>query len=308
MKRTGAQVGHWGKQELDGNLRKAAISSTLEAVLRGARRGNITRSLQQYHGAKMLHEMKPAIEAGAQRAVGAGYSTPGLGNAHTPGQKNFYGSLVRQQGRHRAYQLGRQHGLEVAHELGMAGKQEAIIATLQKGRDGMPGPFASQRPSTDPQKAVNFMYPTSKVLRRAPRKPVNLGAFGRAEPDGDMAKAGAFGPVLSTPEAKAKIKQVLHEAKSGKLRSWRGRNPKTGKPRRGPKVTDRRQAIAIALNSARRLGKVEEAGILEALLKRGKVEEAAGVATDVATSVLGAIHARRKTRKHADSITQVKVA
>jgi hypothetical protein len=123
-----------------------------------------------------------------------------------------------------------------------------------------------------------------------------------------MAKAGAFGPVLSTPEAKAKIKQVLHEAKSGKLRSWRGRNPKTGKPRRGPKVTDRRQAIAIALNSARRLGKVEEAGILEALLKRGKVEEAAGVATDVATSVLGAIHARRKTRKHADSITQVKVA
>jgi Family of unknown function (DUF6496) len=52
-----------------------------------------------------------------------------------------------------------------------------------------------------------------------------------------------------------KIALVMRQHKEGKLRSWRGVNPRTGKPRRGPKVTDRKQAIAIALNSAWRMDK-----------------------------------------------------
>lgn len=53
-----------------------------------------------------------------------------------------------------------------------------------------------------------------------------------------------------------KIAETMREHKEGTLRSWRGLNAH-GKPRRGPKVTDRRQAIAIALSQARRLGKGE---------------------------------------------------
>lgn len=56
-----------------------------------------------------------------------------------------------------------------------------------------------------------------------------------------------------TTEAREKIRQTLHEFKHGGLRSYRGVNPKSGKARKGPKVTDRRQAIAIALSQARRL-------------------------------------------------------
>lgn len=57
-----------------------------------------------------------------------------------------------------------------------------------------------------------------------------------------------------------KIRQTMHEFKHGALRSYRGLNDK-GRPRKGPKVTDRRQAIAIALNQARRMGKTEPAFI-----------------------------------------------
>ena len=53
---------------------------------------------------------------------------------------------------------------------------------------------------------------------------------------------------------RAKVSAVMHEWKAGKLRSWRGR-AKSGKQRRGPVVASRQQAIAIALNSARRMAK-----------------------------------------------------
>lgn len=74
--------------------------------------------------------------------------------------------------------------------------------------------------------------------------------------------------------AKAKIATTMHEWKAGKLRSYRGVNAK-GKPRRGPKVTDQRQAIAIALSQARRegLGK----GLLSSGLKvAGSLAERVG--------------------------------
>jgi hypothetical protein len=64
---------------------------------------------------------------------------------------------------------------------------------------------------------------------------------------GDMRK-------VADPAAKAKIAQTMHEWKSGKLRSWRGKTAR-GNPRKGPKVTQQRQAIAIALSQARRMGK-----------------------------------------------------
>jgi hypothetical protein len=63
----------------------------------------------------------------------------------------------------------------------------------------------------------------------------------------------ALGKAAVAPE-RDKIRQTLHEFKRGKLRSFRGYNAR-GKPQRGPRVTDRRQAIAIALSQARRMGK-----------------------------------------------------
>lgn len=74
-----------------------------------------------------------------------------------------------------------------------------------------------------------------------------------------------LGKLAASPSSAAqreKVRQVLHEFKHSKLRSWRGENPETGKPRKGPKVTDRRQAIAIALNQARRMGKEEPALVM----------------------------------------------
>jgi len=49
--------------------------------------------------------------------------------------------------------------------------------------------------------------------------------------------------LLSSPKAKAKIQKTMHEFKHGKLRSG---------SKKGPKVTSRKQAIAISLSQARR--------------------------------------------------------
>ncbi len=48
------------------------------------------------------------------------------------------------------------------------------------------------------------------------------------------------------PAKQQKIKQVLGEFRAGKLRSG---------SKSGPKVTSRKQALAIALNSANRVGR-----------------------------------------------------
>lgn len=49
----------------------------------------------------------------------------------------------------------------------------------------------------------------------------------------------------SRAKGKGKVQQVLHEFKTGTLHSG---------SKRGPKVTSRKQAVAIALNQARREG------------------------------------------------------
>jgi hypothetical protein len=111
----------------------------------------------------------------------------------------------------------------------------------------------------------------------------------------DLAKADA--EVAATEEAKrASIAQTMHEHKVGTLRSWRGTNPRSGKPRRGPIVTDRKQAIAIALSQAGRLGKTEPVLVaLEQRLRKdvttvdtGKPEYGAGGDGGEIGSIMGA--------------------
>ncbi len=65
--------------------------------------------------------------------------------------------------------------------------------------------------------------------------------------------ASAHSQVHEPPPDRTKVAQTMHEWKAGKLRAWRGRTAR-GKPRTGPKVTDQKQAIAIALSQARRAG------------------------------------------------------
>lgn len=69
-----------------------------------------------------------------------------------------------------------------------------------------------------------------------------------------------LGKAAMSPEARAKIKQTMHEFKHGKLRSFRADRAKKDMPH----VTNRRQAIAIALSQARREmdGKSEQTGDL----------------------------------------------
>ena len=110
-----------------------------------------------------------------------------------------------------------------------------------------------------------------------PRKPLFPGipgatattatnVFGKIE---DMAKQ----ETPNTPEARAKIKQTLHEFKHGRLKSFRAGQPKSKMPR----VTNRSQAIAIALSQARRMGKAEPA-FVAALAKHieAGIEQRAG--------------------------------
>lgn len=57
-------------------------------------------------------------------------------------------------------------------------------------------------------------------------------------------KKKKYAPVPSSPKAKHKMGKVMHEFKNRSLRSSSGE-----------KVTDRKQAIAIAISEARRAGK-----------------------------------------------------
>lgn len=52
--------------------------------------------------------------------------------------------------------------------------------------------------------------------------------------------------ILGSPKAKEKIAKTMHEFKHGTLRSG---------SKKGPKVKNRKQAIAISLDQARRAGK-----------------------------------------------------
>ena len=49
-----------------------------------------------------------------------------------------------------------------------------------------------------------------------------------------------------SPKAQKKIKKVMHEFKEGKLHSG---------SKKGPEVSNRKQAVAIALSESRKVGK-----------------------------------------------------
>jgi hypothetical protein len=53
----------------------------------------------------------------------------------------------------------------------------------------------------------------------------------------------AWKSILSSPKVKSKIKRTMGEWKKGKLRSG---------SKKGPRVKDRRQAVAIAINQAKK--------------------------------------------------------
>lgn len=118
--------------------------------------------------------------------------------------------------------------------------------------------------------------------------------FEKRAPDG-------LGKAQQDPAQRAKVAQVMHEWGQGKLRSWRGKNPRTGKPRRGPRVTDQKQAVAIALSQARRMGKREDAAdarLLKSTAHPGfaavqaRIAREQGVSKDRAGAILAA--GRRK--------------
>jgi hypothetical protein len=87
--------------------------------------------------------------------------------------------------------------------------------------------------------------------------------------DDEAEKADAVGALRKAAASaeRDKVRQVMHEFKHGKLRSWRGLNAK-GRPRKGPKVTDRKQAVAIALSQARRRAGVAKSDINAAIDER----------------------------------------
>jgi|HubBroStandDraft_3_1064219.scaffolds.fasta_scaffold168966_3 hypothetical protein len=64
----------------------------------------------------------------------------------------------------------------------------------------------------------------------------------RVIPAGAAAVMGGKKPYPKGPKAKRKVKKTMDEWKSGSLRSG---------SKRGPKVTNQKQAVAIALNQAR---------------------------------------------------------
>lgn len=52
-----------------------------------------------------------------------------------------------------------------------------------------------------------------------------------------------YGKAIKSASEKAKVEKTMHEFKEGSLHSG---------SKKGPKVTDRKQAVAIALNQARK--------------------------------------------------------
>ena len=97
---------------------------------------------------------------------------------------------------------------------------------------------------------------SSAAVRHNPR----LKRIKKAEPE----FVALLEKAKTSPEEREKIRLTMHEFKHGQLRSYRSNLPK----RKMPHVTNRRQAIAIALNQARRMGKQDEASIFESILTK----------------------------------------
>lgn len=142
-------------------------------------------------------------------------------------------------------------------------KQE-ILANLQKANLIAPpaaaGSMRKPKAATAAPALPTGSLPAPKAARVKVLTPT-LSAMGKA----------------ATELEREKIQKTMHEFKHGKLRSFRANRAK----RDMPKVEDRRQAIAIALSQARRVGKSEESGDLEKLFgRRGPAPSFASTLTD----------------------------
>lgn len=128
-----------------------------------------------------------------------------------------------------------------------ARKHEGVVSDLLKAMDLSGDQLWYHKPGWRPP-----METPGQLGPAAARQPdtgmlTSTGGTGlKQAPGGDLAKFA-----LNSPEGRAKVEQVMHEHKVGSLRSWRGRTA-SGKTRKGPVVENRKQAIAIALNQARR--------------------------------------------------------
>lgn len=115
-------------------------------------------------------------------------------------------------------------------------------------------PVRQRTPHLEPEIAARMGQRTTaghaSALRSLALRAARAARFVKQEEAGEMEKAS-----LNSPEGREKIRQTMHEFKHGTLRSFRSNLPK----KKMPKVTDRKQAIAIALSQARReMGKQED--------------------------------------------------
>jgi hypothetical protein len=228
-----------------------------------------SRQMERPAGSFIKHTWKPNIPANGNAAdhhalVGAltrhiqGEKLPTIVRAQEQGliPEGTSGSTIR-----RAYNHAAMFGL---HDFGVGVYDYAMDEHLQHEMKPME-PFiryarrrinstltGRERGAWRPYRAeFGQKFPTPKFDRftgeERKRVPPNQVLVKLAEASGAVVLARGD----SSAAAKAKVAQVMHEWKHGKLRSWRGRNAKGG-VRRGPKVTDQKQAIAIALSQMRR--------------------------------------------------------
>ena len=245
------------KQEILGNLEKAGLSGLAAYTERAASQGKT---------------MIPAVEGGVRSFLDGHNKLFQYGTAATKKIPKIVSHYI--DGRGKTFSVMKQRE-EILDHLEKAGLPGAFSRSRQPRRfigSGVAAPSAAATGAevTAARNATHHIrspFP-SAAAGAALDNPGLPGRYPTRQnpPSGDN-RAVPLGKA-ATAEERAKIAQVMHEHKAGTLRSYRGVNPRTGKPRRGPKVTDRKQAIAIALSQASRLGKMHDPVLVAALTDR----------------------------------------
>ena len=245
------------KQEILGNLEKAGLSGLAAYTERAASQGKT---------------MIPAVEGGVRSFLDGHNKLFQYGTAATKKIPKIVSHYI--DGRGKTFSVMKQRE-EILDHLEKAGLPGAFSRSRQPrrfigGGVAVPSAAATGAEVTAARNATHHIrspFP-SAAAGAALDNPGLPGRYPTRQnpPSGDN-RAVPLGKA-ATAEERAKIAQVMHEHKAGTLRSYRGVNPTTGKPRKGPKVTDRKQAIAIALSQASRLGKMHDPVLVAALTDR----------------------------------------
>ena len=168
-------------------------------------------------------------------------------------------------------------GVFAVHKEAAEARKQELLGTLEKLRHSAAHPgFKAEQAKIAGREGLS--HEAAGAILAASARKAGRGAL-RRNPRlrrvGGVRKQALLDTLAKAADAaeREKVRLTMHEFKHGKLRSYRGINPKTGKPRKGPKVMDRKQAVAIALSQARRLGKANEpatvAALADRLMKRG---------------------------------------